>query len=276
LGKATRSALPPKFRSLTTAEFDKIKAINKNEYRQLFGETATVKLHELLDPSGNLTGLNCDFISNNINEPSDVIDTYGRFVGDISVRLNGKRINLNEWLLQNGWTFASIYNSMSITEIINVSKSAAKGKSKKQNDIYSAFNPQTIGESIDFNLTTRKKAKDGTSPVLKKEKGQVLNPKLFRRLTYYSIFKKAGVGNVGKKFIDYLALKPDKGLYLTTDFLVKANHDINNPILLRPAFLKKFNQQINNGKFLLQPDEMVFLEDDSKLVDGNGKEITSF
>jgi endonuclease YncB( thermonuclease family) len=275
LGRAIRSALPPKFRKLTTTEFDKIKAINKNEYRQLFGETATVKLYEFLNPSGNLTGLNCDFISNNINEPSDVIDTYGRFVGDIFVRLNNKRINLNSWLLQNGWTFASIYNSMSITEIMNVSKFAA-GKNKKQNDIYSAFNPQTVGEYIDFNLTTRRKAKDGTLPVIKKEKGQVLNPKLFRRLTYYSMFKKAGVADVGKKFIDYLALKPDKGLYLTSDFLVKANHDLKDAKLLRPAFLKKFNQQISKNKFLLQPDEMVFLEDDSKLVDGNGKPITSF
>jgi endonuclease YncB( thermonuclease family) len=276
LGKAIRSALPPKFRSLTATEFDKIKELNKNEYRQLFGETATVKLFQLLNPANNITSLNCEFVSNNITKPSDVADTYGRFVGDIFVKIKGKKVNLNQWLLENGWAFPSIYNSMSFSEINNVVKAGKTGRNKKQNDIYSAFNPQTIKESIDFTLTKRQKAKDGTLPVIKVERGQVLYPKLFRRLTYYSMFKKAGITDVGKKFIDYLSVKPDKGLYLTSDFLVKANHEVKDSILLRPAFLKKFNQQIINDKFQLQPDEIVFLEDESKLFDSNDKEITSF
>lgn len=270
------SNLPKNFtQPLNDTQKENLKKLNI-EYRQHFGETATVKLYEFLNISNNNSNiLSCEFISNNIEKPADVIDTYGRFVGDIFIKIKEKHTNINYWLLANGWVFPAIYNSMLMEEINTVISLSKQGRSKKQNDIYSKFNPQQINKFIDFKLTTRKKLKNSITPLIQTEKGKVINPKLFRRLAVYSIFKKAGV-NVGKNFTDYLANKSDKGLYFVSDFINNENHQLKNKNLLQPIFLKKLNEQIINNVFQLQPEEIIFIEDESKLMDVNNKEIISF
>ena len=101
---------------------------NKPEYRQLFGETATIELVKFLkQANGTGTLINCT-VESTVERPRDVIDKYGRIVGDIFVSVNGEKINVNFWQLENGWAFPSVYNSMTDGEINSVLAAAKKGK----------------------------------------------------------------------------------------------------------------------------------------------------
>ena len=278
LGMALRVNLPPHFRKLTDAEFNKFKKANTPEYRQAFSETATVKLGNWLSTAdtlktvGSKKTIDCKFISKNIKIPSDAVDTYGRFVGDVNIKVDGKWQNVNHWVLENGWAFVSLYNSMLIPEMKKYIKAAETGRKKIQRDIYTQFLPQKIPTLINFDMQFRPPK---TKPVVEKENGKVLNPKLFRRLTAYSIFKKAGI-NVGNTFLDYMNTKEDKGLYLRKDFFIAANHEPDKQESLKVQFHKTIASFINNNFFSLRPEEMVFIEDDSELVDKNNKPINGF
>lgn len=262
-------ALPKNFgRKLTQAERDKLKPVNK-KYRQTFGETATVKLLNLLRNNFTHDIIQCT-VKSTVDTPNDVCDTYGRIVGDIFVTIKGKEVNLNHWLLENGWAFPSIYNSMSFQEIKDVVALAKKGKALKQNDIYTQFEPQKIG-AFNFTLIYRDPK---STPAINAEKGKVMLPKLYRRHCAFSIFKKAGI-NLGN-FTDYLKNKGDKGYYLVNDFLNKTNHDSKNPKMLKKAFTKFFVDAVKNNAFHADPSNMIIIEDGSTLFDTKGKPIKNW
>lgn len=167
---------------------------NKPEYRQLFGETATVELVNFFKlANGTGTLIDCTEEST-VDRPQDVIDKYGRIGGDIFVTVNGEKINMNLWQLENGWAFPSMYNSITDGEINMVLAAAAKGKALKQNDIYTHFIRQKVDNFL-FNLQYRNKGVPVT------EKGKVIMPKLFRRLCVYSIFKKSSIDLISLKII---------------------------------------------------------------------------
>jgi endonuclease YncB( thermonuclease family) len=241
-------AIPPAIK----IELDKN---NKPEYRQLFGETATVELVNLLKQAPSTGTLVDCTVESKVDRPQDVIDKYGRIVGDIFVMIKGKKINVNHWLLENGWAFASIYNSMTDAEITKVLTAAKKGKALKQNDIYTQFTPQKV-DAFDFALQYRNKG------VAAKERGKVIIPKLFRRLCVYSIFKKSGIDLISLK--DYLFLKGGSDFYLLKDFMKKANRSNPNktPVELKTEFIHRlFDHITNKNIFNLLAEEMVLRED---------------
>jgi len=88
---------------------------NGKRFRQFFGETATVKLHDFAAQSGKGI-IGCEVLTS-VDHPNDVFDTFGSFIGDIQITIKGKKVNLNHWLVQNGWAFPTYYNSMSPVEI---------------------------------------------------------------------------------------------------------------------------------------------------------------
>lgn len=227
---------------------------NKPEYRQLFAETATVKLVGLLKQANADGSLVDCTVESKVERPQDVVDKYGRIVGDIFVTIKGKKINVNHWLLENGWAFPSIYNSMTDAEINEVLTAAQKGKTLKQHDIYTNFIPQKV-DNFDFNLQYR----NNELPV--KEKGKVIIPKLFRRLCVYAIFQKSGVDLISLK--NYLFQKGGSDFYLLKDFMVKANRvNLNkSPVGLKTEFIHRlFDHITNKHVFNLMAEEMVLME----------------
>src|SRR6266446_250609 len=112
---------------LSKKQMDKLKSLNKR-YRQLFGETSTVKLHQFLATTGQ-TVVPCT-VTTAVDSPNEVFDTFGRFIGDILVKVKGKEVNLNHWLVEQGWAFPTFYASMSNDEIRTLVTAAAKGRKK--------------------------------------------------------------------------------------------------------------------------------------------------
>lgn len=228
---------------------------NKPEYRQLFGETATVELVNFLKQANGIGTLIDCTVESTVERPRDAIDKYGRIVGDIFVSVNGEKINVNLWQLENGWAFPSIYNSMTDGEINSVLAAAKKGKALKQNDIYTHFIPQKV-DNFDLNLQYR------NTGVPTKEKGKVLIPKLFRRLGVYSIFKKSGIDLNSLK--NYLFQKGGSDFYLLKDFMIKANRASpnKNPVELKTEFIHRLFDHISDKNiFNLMAEEMILRED---------------
>src|SRR5450631_1778231 len=73
---------------------------NGKFFRQFFGETATVKLHDLIAKAGR-SPLNCTVLTR-VDHPNDVFDTFGRFIGNVVVKIGGKDVDANLWLAENG------------------------------------------------------------------------------------------------------------------------------------------------------------------------------
>ncbi|HEV7599315.1 MAG TPA: thermonuclease family protein, partial [Bradyrhizobium sp.] len=82
--------------------------------RQHFGESATIALATFLKSLG-ASPIPCRVVTR-VNKPNDVFDKYGRFIGDILVRKGAKEINVNHWLVEQGWAFPSFYDSMMVQE----------------------------------------------------------------------------------------------------------------------------------------------------------------
>lgn len=120
-----------------------------------------------------------------VDKPNEVFDTYGRLVGDIELAMNGSPLNLNHWLVEQGWAFPTYYSSMTNDEIVAVDTLAKAARSKKRG--VWKFLSKTVG-SFDFMLRDPKK---NETSVLATDKGPVLFPKLYRRFTNWSARDKA-------------------------------------------------------------------------------------
>ena len=188
--------------STTSAEKKGLSAAKLNayhllvhSYRQLLGATATKALHDFLATSGKAT-LACEVFTQ-VDHPDEVFDTYGRLVGDIEVTLKGKTVNLNQWLVQQGWAFPTFYSSMTDDEINTIIALAKTARSKKA-PVWK-YLAMTIGP-FNFKLLEPKK---GDTSVLATDKGPVILPKLYRRYTSWSVRHKAKV--TSENFQQFLA-----------------------------------------------------------------------
>ena len=98
---------------LLAEQRDSYRALEKVEYRQYRGESSTAALGDLVHGLGHVA---CE-VTTRVSSPNEVFDTYGRFIGDISVERDGHRTVLNDWLVANGWAFPTFYKSMTEAEI---------------------------------------------------------------------------------------------------------------------------------------------------------------
>ncbi|HXJ01876.1 MAG TPA: thermonuclease family protein [Micropepsaceae bacterium] len=244
-------------KGVTDAQRAAYKAIYK-EYRQYIGETATVALGTKMKALGN-SPIACT-AETQVNVPDDVFDTYGRFIGDIYVQHGSKRININNWLLQEGWAFPAFYNSMTADEIkekIAVAKAGRKLKTR----LWKYFSKKL--EPFDPTLQYRKK---GAAPNAAADKGPVIFPKLFRRQTTWWARNKTGV--VKGDFSAYLsgtATASDRFLF-TKDFLA-------DPVSARQ---NGWTAILSGQAITANPEDLVFVEDTSKLFGPDGKPVTSW
>jgi endonuclease YncB( thermonuclease family) len=226
-------------------------------YRQPLGATTTNALHEFLLEMGQST-ISCS-VWTQVDYPNEVFDTYGRLVGDIEIATGGKTIDLNHWLVEQGWAFPTFYSSMSNAEITAI---VALGKSAKSNKRGIWKHVSKIVRAFDFALLQPKK---GDTTVLATDKGWVLFPKLFRRQCSWAARKKAAVTK--HAFQHYLIASQDD-CFKTSEFLAHGIHSA------KPHVLSSF---VKAGKTIaFEPDGLVFQEAASNLIGPDGKQVQHF
>jgi len=230
-----------------------LKELNK-KYRQHLGETAAINLRDRLKRN-NIDNIPCS-ITTQVHKPNDVFDTYGRLVGDIIVDVPGSSINIGPWLVQEGWAFPTFYNSMSDNEIQLLINATKKGKTKKR--IWKHL--QTKLGSFDFTLVYEKEP----SSVTDTDAGPLIMPKLFRRQCTWAVRRKATVTT--KDFVNFIKSGKDQ-FFLLTEFLEQGES---------ASPLHRIEEFIKNNTFGKGPEELVFREDPSKLVDAGGQIITDW
>jgi len=239
-----------------TADIRKNYNAKNKEFRQNLSESATFALRKLLR-SIDKTEVECEVLSHNVDHPREVVDTYGRFVANLVVKKKNKKYDLNLWLAREGWVVPTFYSSMSNSEIQDLIKAAKTGK-KKKNRIWKFLSTDT--GKFKYSLQLRKNVTDFTSG---DDNGALIMPKLFRRQTGYEMQRKVKLFE--GTFTDFLAKSKDP-FFKTADFLQEGNQ----------AKRSYLDDHMKNKKFLLGPEDMVFEEKYSNVIDANGNPVTNW
>ncbi len=223
------------------------------DYRQRQAETSVVKLREFLLTLGTTT-VKCEFVSrvDDSEGPGDVVDKYGRFVGDILV--GPRRVNLNHWILAQGLAVVSLYNSMTNAEVSAYVSHGKKGKSRGAARYFS----KTV---VPFNSTLLLRR---GGPVQSERDGQFLHPKLYRRQTTWWAYKQ--VAGVTLSFAKALAAMGGN-IYDVDDFLAVGR---------RFAQAMPLATMINANRIALSPESIVLHEDAGDIFDLRKIKITAW
>jgi len=247
--------LPKKGSTVTDAQRTRFNTLNAHPRRQYWGETATVALANHLKPLAHNGQVECAALSA-VDAPSDLIDTYGRIVANIAV---GPQLvdDLNIWLTREGWVFPTFYSSMSNTEISVLLEAMKAGKKKHR--VWRALSNDT--SKFDSTLLFR-----GVGAAIDEQadKGPAIMPKMFRRQVAYHMQQSAGVFK--GTFEKFLAQHPDE-CFTLKQFLAESVHS---------ATTHHLDEFVKSSKFLVQPQELVFKEKPSMVVDAQGKRIDRF
>jgi endonuclease YncB( thermonuclease family) len=249
-----RAAALKKSPDVSDTERAAYNTLNRPKRRQYWGETATVALARMLRRI-DATALDCVFVSA-VDAPGDVVDTYGRFVGNIRVGADFAR-DLNLWLAEEGWVFPSFYSSMSADEIEALIAACKKGKRKRR--VWPAYSDDTA--SFDPDLVYRG---EGVPIDAAADRGPILMPKVYRRQVAYRMERGARVFR--GSFTAFLKSRPDD-CYGTKDFLDQGH---------AAATIMKLHDFMDGDRIALKPEDVVFREKPSRLVDTNGRTITRF
>lgn len=243
----------------TASQRSKYLELNE-DYRQNFAETATVSLRAKLDLAG-ANPLACRVVAY-VDEPNEVFDTYGRFVGDIVVHIGNEIVNINEWLVWAGWAFPGFYNSMSEEEI-NTFVLAADHAYAHDLGVWSQLSDY-VGR-LDWKLKYRRpKQNHRPAPDPAADSGPVISPKLFRRLAAWEVNRKSGM--ITGTFKSYVKSKKEY-CFDTNDFIDQGT----------AAQVRTMDEFIDSDGFIaFWPEELVYQEAASKLVDADGNLITTW
>jgi len=228
-------------------------AANGN-FRQKFGESATVALHGFLSKAGS-GPIKCT-VRTAVDEPSDVFDTFGRFIGDIFVRVGGQEQDANLWLAANGWAFPTFYVTMSAQEIGDVvtrTETARKRKLGIWKQVSSNLNP------FDNQLVFRNKG----TPDPAHDTGPVIMSKLFRRRSTFGVAQTAKIAAAGP-FRDFLLALAKPDVCFATDEFLKVGHSASTQHRLA-EFISVA------GAFQVGAKDLVFNEMPSHVVGKDGK-----
>jgi hypothetical protein len=149
-----------------------------------------------------------------VDKPNDVFDTYGRLVGDIEVTINGKTVNINQWLVEHGWAFPTFYSSMSNDEI-DVLMALAKTARSKKLPVW-----KNLTKTSAHSISTWSSQRRTSSVCLQRTQGRNFCPNCIVATRAWSARNKANV--TSQSFQQYLAAgpggKPDV-CFETSDFL---------------------------------------------------------
>ena len=234
----------------TAAQKKKFLELNE-DYRQPYGETATVQLKKYLASIG-ANPLPCKVVTS-IDRPNEAFDVYGRLVGDVVVE--PQKADVNHWLLRNGWALPAFYNSMAEEEITTLTALANKARKAKRG-IWPQYAAR-IG-SLEKDLVFRRK---GTY-VQGSDIGNVILPKMFRRLCAWTVNFEAGM--VRSSFAEYLASKTKDEAMLAREFLEQGD---------AAAQEYGFHEFFKKGRLTVRPEELVIKEKPSRLKPAKGRTL---
>ncbi len=230
--------------------------------RQHFAETATFVLANFLKQFANQEGYVDAIFESDVDKPFEVVDTYGRFIGNIYVG-NEYENDINLWLVQNGWAIPGFYTSMSTEEIEVFVEAWKQGKKKTGRIGKSISNDASF---FDWDLTYRKPPLD-IEFTQGEDEGMVLMPKIFRRQNAWMVSKKSGVISKSTKFQAYLKKSPDQLVLL--DDLIENGKDSATVYFLHDLVTSE-------NEILKDPEELVFMEKPGTLVDSKGKKVVKW
>ncbi|MGH9837600.1 MAG: thermonuclease family protein [Blastocatellia bacterium] len=240
------------------------------EFRQFLAETATTELHDLL---AGLKGPLKWRIESRVDKPHQVFDKYGRMIGDAIVTAGNREIVLNHWLVEQGWAYPAVYNSMRNDEIRRVL--SLSDKARKQNSKGRVWaNLAGFVGPLDFSMVYRP-VNSNPKPDPKQDVGKALMPKLFRRQVRYRIrqLNKLESGD----FRSFLARQKSDNWVLVQAYLKNRN--------IKPGKDNKTLASIVDVEYRVieRPDRILFFEDlggvsssPNTLLDATGKPITSW
>lgn len=250
---------PETLQTLNALDYENlITEINTAKYKQPFAETACYMLLDFLEKYAIKGEVDCEIICD-ADTPKEACDMYGRIVGDVYILDKDKKINLNIWLLENALAFPVFYTNMPVDAIQKINKIATEVRAKGKN-IYSQYR-KFMGLFDTENQYSWPVNKSKLSVRLKKDKGHLLHPKIYRHWCSYNIFKNARI-NVGT-FSQYLA-SVGEVYYELNDFL-KGDEKANDI------------SKLVKHKLLQQPiSQVVFQKAPIELKNSQGKLIESW
>jgi endonuclease YncB( thermonuclease family) len=224
-------------------------------FRQSLGETCADALHDFVASFGQAE-VPC-VVTTAVSRPNDVCDVFGRVVGNVVLVIGGSRIDINDWLLREGWVMPGLYNSMSKAEIAAVLAGHAVAKQEKRG-------------LLSKNVVTTKLAPFDPKQLERKgpasfkpfsDKGPVNFPKFFRRQAEHHVHIAHGE-SVPADLRGFIKTKKDDVSLSTTEFLkLKGSVTGKKP---RPEF-KNLSTFLGGNAFPTGP-EIVFWENDSRIV----------
>lgn len=232
------------------------------ELRQHGAEAAVVALRDFLRCSAEAETLDCEAVTQ-VAEPNDVFDMYARFIGDVVVRAGPRRLNLNQWLVEQGWALPSFYNSMTAAEIgvltsLTEQARAARAGLWRRGGYTAALKP------LDRSLTYRR---PGSQPA--PDRGPLILPKLFRR-QYMWAEEIARRTTAARTLRDYL-LEPAPS---QRDKFLDAAEFLANPAAAR---VRDLGEAIRKDERLgLRPEHIVFEEADATLYGADHRPVRSW
>ena len=230
-------------------------------FRQPFGAGAANALHNFLKGfvgSSGGTLIHATFVTQ-IDNPGAAVDSHGRFIGDIIVGTAGGK-SINTWLVENGWAYPLFYDSMTDIEVqtlVKAWKTGQKIAARPGKAIQKALQP--FDPTLNVNNA---KLPDG---------GKLNFPKIYRRQATF--WAQVAGPLTGAEFVKLL----NKGAKGKADTAYPLAYFLNNINKLdrkkRVQLVSKIGPQ---GQTLFNPEDLVFTEDPSKLLDASGIEVKRF
>lgn len=237
------------------------------KFRQSLGETCSHALLHYLSKLG-LNEIPCEVLTR-VRLPADVCDVYGRVVGNVVVAVDGTRVDLNHWLIREGWALPGLYNSMTKNEVRQVQADHAAAVQGKRGMFRGKHVTGTLAA---FDKTRRyRKGPDSFKPF--SDKGAVNFPKFFRRQADHAVRRAVGTPHTPPAFLAYVASKPDDIAIALTAFLKRKGSTSS------PDFKKQFTRLATFVKSHRYPtgENVIFWEANAKFVKaGTKKPITSW
>jgi len=236
---------------------------NKPEVRQNWGKRTTLGLRKFLKSRASGMTIDCH-VETLVKSPNDVFDIYGRFVGDIMIADGSGILNVNHWLVEQGWAFPTYYNSMQLGEIDAINAAWAKGKRGFRKSIVKRAANDMYG------LPSGKAGDDPAEA--KKDKGKLVVPKLFRRLVGFNEDSKGAA-----TLKDFLALPSKKRdlVIKLSDFKTLTPAQRAHPTKKNSGVpLIKLHTLVTDGNRLgPKAEDLVFVEDAASLKNSSKKAI---
>jgi len=237
----------------------------KTEVRQNWGKRTAFELRKFLKSRASGSTIDCH-VETLVKSPADVFDVYGRFVGDIMIADGNTILDVNHWLVERGWAFPAHYNSAQFGEIDTINTLWAKGKRGFKGSIVKRATNEMYG------LPAGKAGDDAAEA--KKDKGQVVFPKLFRRLVGFNEDPHGAV-----TLSDFIALPLNKNdlvidlaVFKTLTPAQRANPTKKNS----GVPLIKLSTLVTHGNRLdRKPETIVFIEKPAVLKNSTGT-VTSW